>query len=270
MEARNLSEQETENLAGEVMESLGEPMEAAKEVVDETNSDAREDGGQDDLPDGIKERLARQERKHQREMKRLREQMNDMHARMIPPNNMDESSQPINPYDTGDGGIDEQIHKAVSYALQHKEMSERKAKEAESVAHVHRKIESLKNHLDGMNDKYEDFHEVVMDRSMPFTSAMREALLVLPHKGAGSAGEVLYKLAKNRSELERISKLHPVDQAEEVVALSHSLRDEKGSSPSQHRLMGQVKTNPVTNSAAITEKTPVGDIRRRMKSGGWK
>jgi hypothetical protein len=177
------------------------------------------------------------------------------------------------PYGAGvqPGSVEEQIHKAVSYALNHKEMEERKAKEAQAMAHVYRKYQDFDRHLNEMSDKYDDFDEVVRHPDTPFTEAMRNyAARTMSKSGPGSAGEVLYKLAKNPDELRRISSLHPDDQAEELHKLSIALSSGGSTKASQPRPLGQIKSNPVTNSHVVTEKTPVGSIRQRMKSGQWK
>lgn len=273
MEAQDLAGQEKESLAGDVMESLGMSKEGGKEAVE--SPEHQDTGDHDDLPEGVKARLGRQEKRHQREMKQMQAQLHAMAARFEQPNYSDQN-QAGNPYDgqpsqQSGGNVDEQIQKAVSYALQHKEMEERKAKEAESMAHVHRQKQSLMNHLDSMNDKYDDFHEVVLGNDVPITPHMRDASMFLPRTGPGSAGEVFYKLGKNRSELERISKLHPLEQASEMVRLSHALIAGSGEKDNSQaaRPMGNVKNNPVTNSHSITEKTPVSELRKRMKND-WK
>ena len=99
---------------------------------------------------------------------------------------------------------------------------------------------------------------------------MRDAALMLPKKGAGSAGEVLYKLGKNPEELSRISKLHPHEQAQELVAISHALISGGENKGSSQRPLGQIKNNPVTNSAGVTEKTSPAQIRALMKAGKFK
>jgi hypothetical protein len=163
--------------------------------------------------------------------------------------------------------VDEQIHKAVSYALRHKEMEENKAKQAEQAAHVHRQYQDLHRHLDTVSDKYDDFDEVVRGEHSPFTGHMRDASLLLPKTGPGSAGETLYKLGKNKDELLRISKLHPLDQASEIVKLSHALIGGGDSKASQApRTLGQVKSTPVSNSGA----QDTASIRARMKAGTFK
>ena len=64
------------------------------------------------------------------------------------------------------GGVDEAIHKAVSFALQHKDMEERKAREAESQHHIAKQYQELNKHLDSTADKYDDFDEVVRGEAL--------------------------------------------------------------------------------------------------------
>jgi hypothetical protein len=197
-------------------------------------------------------------------MREMQSRMEMLHAKL---SNQPEQ-QPQHQMDAPQG-VDEQIHRAVSYALQHKENEERKAKEAESQRHVEKQHEELKRHLNNVADKYDDFDDVVHGEDSPFTHHMVTASLMLPKKGAGSAGEVLYKLGKNPEELKRIAKLHPIDQASEMVKLSHALmggESEKSSSP---RPLGQIKNSPVANSRNISDKTPISELRQRMKSN-WK
>lgn len=268
MDAREMSSQEQEGLAGDVMDSLGESQQAVNDnenyqeqaSSDENDSDSskkREPGWQ---------RLKRKNREHEMEIRDLRSRIEHM-----------QSSQQQSPQypETGSynqpemGGVDEQIHRAVSYALQHKDMEERKAKEAQQMQHVHRSYQDLTRHLDHMADKYDDFDDVVRGQDVPFTSQLRDAALVLPKSGPGSAGEVLYKLGRNKEDLERISKLHPLDQVSEMVKLSHALISNGGPPGSQQtsRPLGNIKNNPVTNSGGVSEKTSVSDLRKRMREG---
>lgn len=279
MEAQDLSGQEKESLAGEVMESLGESKESGHEVATRSQERQEDGGDQDDLPQGVKERLGRQEKRHQREMRQMKAQIDAMHAHLMQPRQPEQSPE-MNPYDPQGGmpqapqggNVGEQIQQAVSYALQHKEMQERRAKEADDAAHLNRQKMELRDHLHSMGDKYDDYHEAVFGPDVPITPHMAEFAVTLPRSGPGSAGEVFYKLAKNKPELERISKLRPVDQLSEMVKLSHALiaggNDSKGGN-SLNRPIGTIKNNPVTNSHSITDKTPVSELRQRMKTN-WK
>ena len=259
--------QDSENLAGENLD--GESISPKEE-----SAEGSQESG-DNSPLYVQKRLKQQQRVHARQMQEMRQERQALREQSSISANPTGGNQPINPYvppGSAPEGIDENIHKAVSYALGHRDMEARKAKEAESQQHVAKKYQGLSSHLDTMGDKYEDFDDVVRG-NLPFTPHMRDTALLLPKKGSGSAGEVLYKLGKNPDELRRIGQLHPADQAEEMIRLSHALieGDEKPrAAASNHNALGSIKSNPVTNSASITDKTSPGDIRRRMKAGTFK
>jgi hypothetical protein len=270
---QDMSGNDTEN-AAEVVESLGEPKEAVDEINESHESVGHENKGD---PLYVQKRLKQQKRAHEREIRELYSRMEHMQSQLAPQNQdygMQQSPQnamgnPMGNQQGNQGGMDDTIHKAVSFALQQKEMQERKVKEAEAQAHILKQYQELNKHLDTTSDKYDDFDEVVRGDS-PYTGAMRDIALTLPKKGPGSAGEVLYRLGKNPEELSRIAKLHPVDQAAELIALSHALISGGEQKQSQSRPLGTIKSNPVVNSVGVTEKTPVSDIRNRMKKGTFK
>lgn len=248
--------------AGEVMESMGMPEESHESAESHEEPVAQEDGHSKETL-AVQKRLKSQKRAHEREVRELHARIGDLEARMSQP--QPSQDQAMNP-----SGVDEQIHKAVSYALQHRENEERKAREMEQAAHVSRQYQELHKHLDAMGDKYDDFHDTVFGNDTPYTPVMRDYAMTLPKSGQGSAGEVLYKLGKNPEELKRIAKLHPLEQASEMAKLSHALisgGENKGMQSRQP--LGSIKSSPVTNSHAVTDKTSVSDLRKRMKAG-WK
>jgi hypothetical protein len=252
-QSENISDQENQNIAGEGMESLGAPQQSSEEGTKG-----------EELPQYAKERLGRQQKRHDREMRDMRQQMQMMQSQLQSPSQMDNNSQQMSqPEQSGGGGVDDQIQKAVSYALNLQKMEKQKADEAEKAAHVHKQYQNLQDHLDKASDKYDDFDEVVRGNDTPFTPAMRDAALLIDNPG-----DVLYKLGKNRDELARISKLHPIDQAREINKLSFALMGGNDKGVSQPRTIGQVKSNPVP-TRDVTDNTSVGELRRRMKAG-WK
>lgn len=244
----------------EAMEGMGiDPIEAEESG----DSDAKEVAGKDD-PYSVKKRLGMQAKRHAREMRAMQEQMMHMQAQM------GQNSQPIpspgqpNP----PGNMEEdRIRQAVRYALDAKDAEARKAKEAESVAHYHKQLQRLDSEFDKASDKYDDFDDVVRADHMPFTPAIRDALLFVDNPG-----DVAYKLGKNRSELDRISQLHPLDQAREVNKLSFALMGgnntgtSKGANPRGNPL-NPAKPNPANNGSATYSPQ---SIRSRMKAGTWK
>ena len=245
-------------------------------VNDEESRAVEQENAEQDDPYGIKKRLGMQAKKHQREMRNMQEQMMRMQSQLSNADsanpqlhNPNSNSYPSPGQPTPPGmSEEEKIHQAVRYALGAKEHEERKAKEAEHQSHVHKQYQRLNDEFDKASEKYDDFDDVVRADHVPFTPHVRDALLLVDNPS-----EVAYRLGKNKSELERISRLHPLDQAKEVNRLSFSLMNGntgKASSPSKVNPLGNIKVNPVGSSHAVTDKTPPSKIRARMKAGTWK
>ena len=256
-------------LAEEVAESLGESKESGDDISDYHHEIGHENTGD---PLFVQKRLKQQKRAHDREIREMQSRMDQMQSQMFSGQNQQnfDANPNVNPGGNSPGGMDETIAKAVGFALEQRDQQERKAKAAEAAASISKEYQGLQHHLDQVADKYDDFEDVVRGNHAPFTDTMRDMALTLPKKGAGSAGEVLYKLGKNPEELKRISKLYPHEQAAELIALSHALisgGEQKSHSP---RPLGQIKSNPVVNSAGITEKTTPAQIRELMKAGKFK
>lgn len=236
--------------------------------------DAEEQGVPDDAtkddPYGIKKRLGMQAKKHQREMRQMQEQLQNVHA-MLGANNQQDTQHYVSPGQPNPPGMseDERIQHAVRLAFGMKDQEERKAKDAERHAHVQKQYQRLNGEFDKASDKYEDFDEVVRGDDVPFTPHVRDAMLLIDNPS-----DVAYRLGKNRDELERISRLHPLDQAREVNKLSFALMNNggkpQGNSQNKTNPMGGIKPNPAYDSGAITDKTPPSVIRQRMKAGTWK
>ena len=230
-----------------------------------------------DDPYGVKKRLGMQAKKHQREMRQMQEQMLRMQQVMsgggdsaipqFPHTSQNAYPSPGQP--SGPGmSEEEKIQHAVRLALGAKDHEEKQAQIAERQAHVQKQYQRLNDEFDNASDKYDDFDEVVRGEDAPFTNHVRDALLLVDNPA-----DVAYRLGKNRSELERISKLHPLDQAREVNKLSFSLlggNNGKSSSSPKPNPLGSVKANPANTSSAVTDKTPASVIRARMKAGTWK
>lgn len=240
----------------------------AQEVGEETPHDM-------DEPYSIKKRLGMQAKKHQREIRQLHERIEHMQNLIgnADSANPQHSAYNTNPYPSpGQPNPpsmteEERIQHAVRFALGAKEHEEKQAKEAERTAHIHKQYQRLNDEFDRASDKYDDFDDVVRGDDVPFTPHVRDALLLVENPA-----DVAYKLGKNKAELERISKLHPLEQAREVNKLSFSLMGGNSGKPptSKPAPFGAVRANPAHSSTAVTDKTPPSVIRARMKAGTWK
>ncbi len=226
----------------------------------------------------VQKRLHAQANKHRKEMRQMQEHMMQMQAQFQnanmdsanPANHQLHNSNPYpSPGQPNPPGMseEERIQKAVRYALGAKDHEERQAKEAQHATHVHKQYQRLNDEFDKASDKYDDFDDVVRGDDVPFTHHVRDALLLVENPA-----EVAYKLGKNKSELERISRLHPLDQAREVNKLSFSLMGGNGKPSANQKAspMGSIRQNPAHSSTAVTDKTPPSAIRARMKAGTWK
>lgn len=240
---------------------------------------AEESLAKEDDPLSVKKRLGMQAKRHAREMRAMQEQIAQMQAHMSQGQGNHQSpqfeSEHVNPYHSPGqpnppaGSDEDRIQKAVRYALEAKDAEARKAKEAERMAHVHKQYQRLQDEFDRASDKYDDFDDVVRGHDVPFSPAIRDALLFIDNPA-----DVAYKLGKNRSELERISQLHPLEQAREVNKLAFALMGGNSGNKNSAVSRGANPLNPTkpnpANSTAITDKTPASVIRARMKSGTWK
>jgi len=264
-QSQEMTGEEKAGLKDAVDSSMGDPEEVAESASE--HPDAPE---KDELPAFAKKKLGMQEKRHKKEMRQMRQQLDEMSARIgsrPEPQNSPESG--MNPYTSQpeEGGMNNQIYAAVSKALQMQKEQENQAKEHERMQHVHNQYRALEDHLDNGSEKYEDFDDVVKSDDAPYSKAMRDAALLV-----SNPAETLYHIGKDRDKLKKISELHPLEQAREVIKMSIALMggdhkpNNNGSSP---KPLGSIKNNPV-NNRVVNENTSVGDIRKRMRDGGKK
>lgn len=267
-QSQEMSSVEKESLASEVMGSVGEPNAVVNQDDEATKKDLP---GDDELPLAAKARLGRQEKRHLKEMRQLKDQINELHSRIgTTQNNVgvgnawDNSPLASQPQD---GGEEERIRRAVTLALNHKEETARQQKQQEDMAHINRQYQKFSDHLDKGSDKYDDFDDVVRSDDAPFTPYIRDAAALFIDNPA----ETLYTLGKDRDKLKQISQLHPQEQMREVIKLSHALLTGAGNNKTQpqtsHSPLGTVKASGMTSRASVNESTPVSEIREKMRSG---
>lgn len=235
--------------------------------------------GEEEMEEGdghlssVQKRVHALKRNHRKEIRELHERISHMEAMRSGDSANPAQGQHHNPYNSPGQPLppgmneEQRIQHAVRLALGMKDHEEKQAQEAQRQAHVHKQYQRLNDEFDHASDRYDDFDEVVRGNDVPFSPHVRDALLLVENPA-----EVAYRLGKNRSELERISKLHPLDQAREVNKLSFSLMGNHGKPTANQKTtpMGSIRQNPVSSSTSVTDKTPPGEIRRRMKAGTWK
>lgn len=262
--------QQSEEMQGEEKQELGEAVNASLGIGEEAEKTSEASAEHDELPEAAKKRLGMQEKRHKKEMRRMQQQLEELRQHMgSRPEPMNPPENNMNPYSSQPehGSMDETVYKAVARAMELQKMQEQKAKESERMQHVHKSYKALQDNLDNASSKYDDFDDIVKSDDAPYTDAMRDAALLIEN-----APDVLYHLGKDKEKLKRISELHPLEQAKEVIKLSVALMSGNGgksASSSHAKPLGQVKNNPITSNS-VNESTSVGELRKRMKDGGKK
>lgn len=200
-------------------------------------------------------------------MRALKEQIAAMQS-MLGSNNQTsndvQATQMHDPYsgeEVKPGSVQEEVYKALQKAMLANKQQEAKKQEIEKLAVVKQSYDRLQQEMEDASEVYEDFDDVVRDDNAPFTPAMRDTAALLTNPV-----DVLYKLGKNRKELNRIASLHPIQQAQEMIKLSFDLMGQKKNTSSAPKPITPLKNNPaISSSARITEKSSVSEIRKYLK-----
>lgn len=235
-----------------------EPSEEAPQARSDESGLA--DAEKDDLPKPIKERLGRQEKRHRKEMRRLQDELENLQSFANTPRAQNDSS--AHDLDLSSMSEEQRIQHAVKLALDVRDKQALQAEQANKFAYLKEQQRKLRDQLDSGSDKYDDFDDVVRSPDAPFTDAMREMAMVLPNPT-----DVLYHLGKNREELRRVSKLHPLDQGRELTKLSFAMLNDGKGLPTSAKSMSTIKGSP--QSSPISKNASVSDLRKMLKSG-WK
>ena len=155
---------------------------------------------QEELDAIVSKRLAREQRKWEREQaQRLAEQ---------------QARQPAAPPPAPDD-----FESAQQYA---EALAEQKARELlaqrEAAAQQAALLESYKDREEEARDRYEDFEQVAYNPNLPVTDVMAQAI-----QASDIGPEVIYYLGSNPKEAGRISRLPPVLQAKEIGKIEVNL-----------------------------------------------
>lgn len=258
--------QQSEEMQGEEKQELGEAVNASLGIGE--GGEQTSEPEHDELPEAAKKRLGMQEKRHKKEMRRMQQQLDEVRQHLgSRPEPMNSPENSMNPYTSQheNGSMDDTVYKAVAKAMELQKMQEQQAKDQEKMQHVHKSYKALQDNLDNASSKYDDFDDIVKSEDAPYTDAMRDAALLIEN-----APETLYHLGKDKEKLKRVSQLHPLDQAKEVIKLSQALAIGNGGKQgnvSNTKPLGQVKNNPITSNT-VNEATSVGELRKRMKEGG--
>lgn len=270
----NLETIESENDATDDVDQSGtdeteKSEESAEDKTTESPSDTEESEEEQEegekkleiekLPKGVRARLNRQNRVHEREMNELRKKVDQQiaTANQQQATTYDQATQIQNPF-TGEivdiNSVAGQVAIQLTQASQVQEQVERQQKTEEAQTNLRRK-------LDKGRDKYEDFDDVTENAGI--TLSMLNAAYL-----SENTEELLYNLAKYKpKEIERISKLSPERQNREMVLL-----ETKMNQSSKKKIVKKVPEPPSKIKGSGTSTIDESDlsfedilIRRRKK-----
>ena len=179
-----------------------EPVETATPDEQPVDQEAPKSFTQEELDAIVGKRLAREQRKWEREQA---QRLAEMEARLKATPAADLSPEQFDTYD--------------QYA---EALAERKAEELltqrEAARQQQAMLEQYHDREETARDKYDDFDQVAYNPNLPVTEYMAQSI-----QASDVGPDVLYWLGSNPKEADRIARLHPILQAKEIGKIEASL-----------------------------------------------
>ena len=216
--------------------------------------------------DGLKARLGRQEKRHQKELRALNNQIAQLHANLVPetPQVPPPLVDPMTGLPIEEGSVEHTVLKVLGTLNAQQQKAQHEEMQLKQKQMVRQEYDSLSQRLEEASDIYPDFDEVVLADHVPVTHAMRDAALLIPN-----AEDVLYRICKDPKELNRIINLPPLEQGREMVKMSNALAKKNVLTSKAPAPMKSLKTNPAPtprSSSEITEKSTIAEIEKALAS----
>ena len=179
-----------------------EPVETQTPEEQPAEQEASKTFTQEELDAIVGKRLAREQRKWEREQA---QRLEEMQSRQAATPLADISPEQFNTYE--------------DYA---EALAERKAEELlakrEAAKQQQALLEQYHDREETARDKYDDFDQVAYNPNLPVTEYMAQSI-----QASDVGPDVLYWLGSNPKEADRIARLHPILQAKEIGKIEASL-----------------------------------------------
>lgn len=247
-----------ENESQELPENVEQSPEEEQQIIEQAAENP-----EGELPEFAKKRLGRQKKRYERELQEKEQLINELRSQMQnQPQAFDE--QPNQSMQAHPNDVVSQIRQALAQEREEQQKALQQQEAMKNQQYLADQYKAFEDRLNDASEKYDDFDDVVRDKDAPFTEHMRDAALLLPN-----AGDVLYKLGKNRDELSRIAKLHPLDQAKEMIKLAFVSQDKKGHKSENNEnsgteIMEDVRGNPGSSNKNL-QNASVSDLRSMFR-----
>ena len=176
--------------------AVSEPEVSAPEVADDQPAKTF---SQEELDAAIGKRLAREQRKWEREQAQRVAETQTLRAAPV---------QSVDQFESTEAYAD-----ALAYQKAEQLIAQREAAKQQSQV-----LESYHEREEEARSKYEDFEQVAYNPKLPITNVMAEAI-----QSSDIGPELAYHLGTNPKEADRISKLAPLAQAKEIGRIEAKL-----------------------------------------------
>ena len=219
---------------------------AAPEVVENspevTDTQPAKTFSQEELDAAIGKRLAREQRKWEREQ--AARQTVQAAPKEIPS---------IDNFESPDAYADALALRKAEELLAQREVQKQQAKIVEAYGEAEEKA----------RDKYDDFEEVVYNPKLRITNSMAEAI-----QSSDAGPDLAYWLGSNPKEAERIANLSPLMQAKEIGRIEAKLSDNP---PVKKTTSAPAPINPVTARSSGSPSHDTTDPRsiKTMNASDW-
>jgi len=219
---------------------------AAPEVVENspevTDTQPAKTFSQEELDAAIGKRLAREQRKWEREQ--AARQAVQVAPKEIPS---------IDNFETPDAYAEALAYRKAEELLAQREAQKQQAQIVEAYGEAEEKA----------RDKYDDFEEVVYNPKLRITNSMAEAI-----QSSDSGPDLAYWLGSNPKEAERIANLSPLLQAKEIGRIEAKLSDNP---PVKKTTSAPAPISPVTARSSGSPSHDTTDPRsiKTMNTSDW-
>ena len=192
----------------------------------------------------IGKRLAREQRKWEREQTQRAAETQIVHA--APTSTVDQFESP------------EAYAEALAYQKAEELLAKREAAKQQSQV-----LESYHDLEEAARDKYDDFEQVAYNPKLPITNVMAETI-----QSSDIGPELAYYLGSNPKDAERISRMAPLAQAKEIGKIEAKLVAEP---PVKRTTSAPMPISPVTARASGSPAMDTTDPRsiKTMTASQW-
>jgi hypothetical protein len=225
--------------------ATSESAESTPEVVEnQTETPDEKKYSQGEIDAMISKRLAREQRKWEREQQQRSAETQIVKA--APTASAEQFESP------------EAYAEALAYQRAEELIAKREAAKQQSQI-----LESYQEREDAIRDKYDDFEQVAYNPKLPITNVMAETI-----QSSDIGPELAYYLGTNPKDAERISRMTPLGQAKEIGKIEAKLSDNP---PVKKTTSAPAPISPVTARSSGSPAFDTTDPRstKTMTDSQW-